>query len=35
MLRELVLTKEGGPQTDFTSETWKDVSLVTPRHAVR
>ena len=35
MLRELVLMKEGGPQTNFTSETWKDASLVTPRHAIQ
>lgn len=35
MLNSLVLTHPRCIPTDFNSETWKDVSLVTPRHSVR
>lgn len=35
MLRELVLTNPKCAIPDFESEQWRDVALVTPRHAVR
>lgn len=35
MLQGLVLTDPSCPPTDFESPEWRDVALVTPRHAVR
>ena len=35
MLRQLVLTNQNCPPTDFTVTPWKEALLVTPRHAVR
>jgi len=35
MLRQLIVTHDDCPVTDFTTSPWKDALLVTPRHAVR
>jgi len=35
MLRQLIVTHDDCPPTDFTTPPWKDALLVTPRHAVR